>query len=558
MNHQIYSILFLLAVFVPIVIFSVVGIAANSNRNTDLQKSSGEMDEFLLSSREATQGDYINSSVGYMLQITTTVWFVYWGYKYGLSNIIHVFTWGLGIYLFSRFAENLLTNRNKNETLPALISNGTYGVTRKIAALATVMAFFGIYYVEAYYAANFVAIMTNPTSAGIQPNYWWLYFLVLIFSTLLYSLSGGYRKVLSNDTWQLAFAYAGFALVFAYLLPKAAFQNAQTALFLATAISTIYAYLFRSSLFDSDGKIKVFSLAISLALIIGSAVIAFSSTPDAAWSADFSMPGFFTQANERFGFVTILGFSIVNILFQFCDNSNYQRIAALKITGLSIQDQRALVRSALRSIVIVSPLTWGIGIILGMLIRASGIITPIESTEYAALLAFLKTDALSGNYFALIASLGLATAFISIMMSTADVSVLVALHALARDFRLIKSFDRYRATIIGIAIATCLIAFAYLTRHHDEIFILGVISGVNACIVVLGLPAILQLRGYQLSPLSAIMSMGFGLISIIWCTLWPPALNSNISIVLPYFSAIIFGAIGIIIGLLQPTKISIN
>ncbi len=57
--------------------------------------------DFFLMGRTAKSTDYVDTTVAYSLQVAVTVYFIYWGYTYGLANLGFVITWGVGFYLFS-------------------------------------------------------------------------------------------------------------------------------------------------------------------------------------------------------------------------------------------------------------------------------------------------------------------------------------------------------------------------------------------------------------------------------------------------------------------------
>lgn len=55
------------AVFIPIILFSIIAVWSSSH------PSHGDnADEFLLAGRNVRSGDFINSSTAYMLQVSTT------------------------------------------------------------------------------------------------------------------------------------------------------------------------------------------------------------------------------------------------------------------------------------------------------------------------------------------------------------------------------------------------------------------------------------------------------------------------------------------------------
>ena len=110
--------LVLLTFLLPIAFFSIYGFW----RSTDESEGSSLDDRFLHASQKAKKGDISGSTVSYMLQISTTFYFIYWGYNYGTSNILYLVSWGVGMWLFSLYAPRLLAVRSSYVTLAGFLS----------------------------------------------------------------------------------------------------------------------------------------------------------------------------------------------------------------------------------------------------------------------------------------------------------------------------------------------------------------------------------------------------------------------------------------------------
>jgi hypothetical protein len=76
----------LASVFVPVIVFAFIA-AFKDERVPRLATPAERDDDYMLAGRTASSADIINSSAGYMLQVSTTFYFIFWGYYYGLSNL---------------------------------------------------------------------------------------------------------------------------------------------------------------------------------------------------------------------------------------------------------------------------------------------------------------------------------------------------------------------------------------------------------------------------------------------------------------------------------------
>jgi len=166
------NIFLLLAFFIPVVAFTYIGLT-NLTLHTRDQTNSIDIDEYFLVGGEATESNYIHSSVAYNLQISTTFYFVYWGYNYGLSNVFYLFAWAAGIYIFQRASPQLLSFRKNYETLPSLLQGTNGPALRVLSAVLSIVALIGLVYVEAYFAAEFTAAAVFPDLEGNSTAPWW-------------------------------------------------------------------------------------------------------------------------------------------------------------------------------------------------------------------------------------------------------------------------------------------------------------------------------------------------------------------------------------------------
>jgi hypothetical protein len=245
----------------------------------------------------------------------------------------------------------------------------------------------------------------------------------------------------------------------------------------------------------------------------------------------------------------------VNIFWQFCDNSNLQRIASLNLPQNEEESSRRIKR-AIQGLIVVSPLTWGLGIVLGMLVKATGAVDVPVGTEYLALLTFIRDAALGGSFLAFITVIALAVSMISIMMSTADSAIIAFMQVVLRDLSNVRFFKT--SVNVGVTIVTLIVvaALAGLHRLSGWTSIMTVMSGVYSAILVLAFPTILKMNGVDLPKWTVGCAIVAGSLLNWLCTfgpsqLLPPGtLPLNVSLVLPFFGALLGSGVFSILGLL--------
>ena len=315
------NLILLLAIFLPTLFFIYLGLSKVSSTTI--------RDRFYSLSGKAKESDFAQSTVAYMLQTATTFYFVYWGYNYGMANIFYVISWLGGIFLLMRFSTSLaLFFKRKYTTLPQFISGAKTQLLKPLAIIVSILGFAAIIYIETYYASMFASEIVKSEGIGSELDLWWIFFITFLLVSFLYSVYGGIEKVYYTDQMQLGLAYLGFSVVFSYLIVRS-FENSP---FSALAV-TLMIFLVLFFLAAEDFKNRYMGAKFKL-LIIGLAIFCVSAL-DGLFSADFAgsfelnIPGFFTQLREQYGWVTLLGFTILNLGWQFCDNSNYQRIASI-------------------------------------------------------------------------------------------------------------------------------------------------------------------------------------------------------------------------------------
>ncbi|WP_415910041.1 hypothetical protein [Oleiharenicola sp. Vm1] len=539
--------LVLLTFLLPIACFSIYGFW----RSTDESEGNSLDDRFLHASQKTKKGDISASTVSYMLQISTTFYFIYWGYNYGASNILYLISWGIGMWLFSLYAPRLLAVRSSYVTLAGFLSSPFAAPCRRIVGGLIAFFFLGLFYVETSFASDFLSKLFAQSKTYPETAVWWVFFFALGISVFCYSILGGMRKVVATDKVQLSMAYVGFAIVFCLLLPNVVARSGLTGILLWIISTALYAVLFFYSRGDRSTPLVRLSLVISLFIIVTAGL--FYKPWQGNMSAGVDIEGLFKQLLEPYGWVTLLGFTLANILWQFADGSNYQRIASLELDDLKTEEEKhARIRDLFLGLVVVSPLTWGFGIILGIFLRASGTVTAASGEEYVSFLNSLSAGVVAGNSVSLVIAIALGTAMSGVMLSTADSAVLAFFDTTIRDILRTPTLTARRYLWLGLLGFSIVVGCAMAHRLGGVSSILVVASAVNALILILALPAIAYLHGVRFSALALLLTTSVGFVATGYVTLWPPtSIPFNIQMVLPILVAVIASVPGVIVAILQ-------
>jgi Na+/proline symporter len=539
----------LIATFVPVIIFSVTAMLAAGPK---IESQDQVADDFLLANRSLKISEFVSSSTGYMLQVSTTFYFIYWGYNYGFSNILYLASWAAGIILFGRFSRRLIELRVKFTSLPYLISGDTDRRTRILASVATAISFVGVFYVEAFFAADLITSAGGLKAQGLEgggvTGQWWAVFIVVATVTSAYSMLGGLRKVVANDLYQLAFSYFGLSVVFTVLIHKAFSVSSTGALLMAAICIGIMLIILIADRRIFDGHIKGWAVVASLIMLVSVVVL---NTPKINFSDSLpQIPGVFKQLSEDWGWFTLLGFTITNLAWQFSDSSVFQRIAALKLSQAPERAEQEI-RRALRSLAIVSPITWGLGIVLGMLIKAAGIAVEVPGTEYFHLVDYLRKAAFEGSLLSLIALLSLVVGLVSIMMSTVDVAIIAGVQTVSTDLRERSEFHGWHATVVGLAFLVAVVLLALYHKSRPDSSILTVMAGAYASLILLAPLTLARLLNISMPPGYASAAILLGITGTIAGTFGPiDDLHQNIKLVLPIYTAIVPSALVVLVGYL--------
>jgi len=277
-----------------------------------------------------------------------------------------------------------------------------------------------------------------------------------------YTVVGGLRKVYVTDSIQLGVSYLGFAVAIAYLLPSAFGASGGDGLIVSLLAAAVYGILLVEELRREPGGVKSVFLILSVLLLSGSVLYSLQG-PATGWF-ESNVPGPWTQLSEDYGWVTLLGFTLLNLLWQFCDSSGFQRIRSLSITPDDAEQSTETIRKSVRATILTSPVTWGLGILLGIAVKAAGIVPSGGESEYVAFIHALHERE---SVLATLALGAVAASIAAIMLSTVDSSLISALQLAMSDIFRVSSLHRPLLALAGAAVVLLLLGFAFLHRQLD-------------------------------------------------------------------------------------------
>lgn len=481
---------FLSVIFVTMISYVAYGILSTSAYGA---KALTSVTEFTASPNTLTLDVYAHSSIAYFLQLSTTFYFVYFGYNYGFGNIFYIFAWVAGFYLFSLFLPSLMAARGQYKTFSQFLSSEYSSYLYKIIAFIVGISFISLVYVETFYLAEFSSNLIAKDGDPNQKAIWWIVFVMAIGCIALCSVGGGFYRTSVTDMFQLSICYVAFGIAFAMLTPTAFKYAGFPALISSIFVLILFFAIRLTTVVKGNNRFVTSALNISIIIIFISIVYSYISVP---FNESKALIPSLTSQLDGWGYVTVAVFMLVNIFWQFADASNYQRITALHVDETKPDQALLDAKRALHSTMIASPITWGIGIFLGVFIRLSGLISPADGSEFSSFLQFLSAETTGPNQlYATILAIALLVAMISVMMSTADSAIMTFLQAATVDILKTKEASIVSAVLTGAAGLSVLAALAFAHKGFGLADVLTVTGGANAQLLVLGFPALARLRG---------------------------------------------------------------
>ena len=519
-------------------------------------------DDFLLMGRSAAVNQYNDTTVAYSLQVAVTIYFFYWGFEYGLSNLFFIATWFFGLLAFGIAAPKLAALISLPTFDGSLFSVLSYGRRhlRIFMGLLFIVSLIGLLFIEIYYTAQFVNGVTTARlkHAPTPTFYFWVGFIFLAIAVLWYCSLGGMRKVVLTDTWQLSIAYLGMAAFASALGPTinahAGTHNMQivefglaglfAAMALLPSIASLVVQRRLTPVSKSTSRLTFGCLIIS-AIICAFAAVSQPYVPSPA-ALVFPKP-LMTMPEQSWGWAPIAGFTLINLVWQFSDYTAFHRLALLDLPNDQVQKARRI-RESIFVTMLNSPLTWGLGIFAGMAVDAAGLLPSTSTDVFNDFVARAAALANGGNSDMRVALISLAAFLAGVMLSTVDSGFMSVVLILVRDI-IRQAIGAPARIVVNIGIIGLMAAFAVILVEL-KIDILVFLNATYSWGLVFGGLSIAHMMGKRVPPgwayLSLISGAAIGAVS----TFNPLHFPDLVTLILPSSAAI---AVSCAIVLISPS-----
>jgi hypothetical protein len=423
-RHDIGVALSILGVAFSIALYMIVGLRRSSRAET--------VREYFFYDKQISPTQYFDTTVGYSFQVAVTVYFVYWGFRYGIGVTLYAVQWLIGIYLFQLCARRLLEFAASHDTLHSYLAR-KYGASlaiRRLTAICTIAGLLGALIIEVNLSTDLItSLSVNPVPLAS----WVLVFAAFLFLTWMYIQYGGFKATTIVAGIQLPVTYITLAVVFLYLIWLS--FNAgyyRHAIIIGSLMTALWLVVFaarsltlrRAAVKDTANLVSAVSALATLIVTLFCAY-EYAGVPEQAEKIADLPDSFTWAAFQTQDKIVFLGFVILNFSWQFFDMAAWQRISALDLSSLSDPEKIKRIKAAIGETKWESPVTWMFGILLGIALRHTGLFT---KSEEAFTSFFDFTKQLSDNdWVGAVGMMGtyvilpcLIIAFIGIMLSTTD------------------------------------------------------------------------------------------------------------------------------------------
>jgi len=325
------------------------------------QKRIDSPSEHFVSARPASKSVFTNASVAYAIQLATFGPFFVWGamgdYWPGLINTVF---FGLGLFLILLFRRPIMSflasalAADNSVTIHGFISksHGNSRLVRVTASCLTIFALWGIVMAEMFGAS---ALIGPLIGSDIDLTY--ILVIVMFFLMFVYTTAGGNDGVMRADQFQLGVAYLCLFAAFAIMLWTLAAQGAITAglvfpIGLFALVLTVLIAVRRlrfidysvnaiadTELADDPAMLKTAQVYRVLErglnwLVVAAVLACVIAVGRALLAADWQNAG--ASASEALArpsslsALALFSLAILPLLYQICDTTNWQRLAALR------------------------------------------------------------------------------------------------------------------------------------------------------------------------------------------------------------------------------------
>jgi hypothetical protein len=423
-RHQLGITVSLISLFLTAVIYLALRLRPRARANT--------VREFFFFDKQVSASQYFDTTVSYSLQVVVTLYFVYWGFVYGIYILYYAVTWFFGIFLFCLAARRLLAFALSPNTLHSFLATryGTSATVRRLTALCTLSGLTGGLIIEVNYGTDILAALAVKPISQLA---WITLFLTLLYVAWLYIVNGGYKSAVLIYAIQLPVIYITLSIVLCYLV-WLGFNAGYTAHALYIGIITVGLWcvvvwartVHRDKSAPMDNATWAAVVAATISIVVTLVCVFLYGVNSALAEAVSDKPDSFTlSAFLAQHWLVVVGFTILNISWQFFDMTAWQRISSLELTGLSEPKQVRKLKGIIQETMYESPVTWAFGIIFGIALRHTGLFknTSEAFDSFFTFVRYLSDNDLPrvagmiGSYFVLPC---IVIAFIGIMLSTTD------------------------------------------------------------------------------------------------------------------------------------------
>ena len=526
----------MIIILIPLLIYLVAALAVKK----------GEIkhpDDYFIAYKNVGTTPFANSSIAYGFQVATVYPFIVWAATGSiLLALANSFFWGVGILVFSFVIPKLSEFIGTDKTLHGFIGE-KYKSTglRLTTSYLTILGIAGVALAEIVWGSSILSILIGDSKPAM-----YLILFFMISYVLLYIFRGGQLSSIRTDQIQLIFSYLGVFVVIGYsifvLIKNSVTLNFSTSFSLLVLIISLAGILFyRKFRFlksqTTTGKLagitKLSNIFISTLFIIVICLALYSLPKLNFAGAKTSL------AVGSFGILTLLAYSLMPLLFQFCDMTNWQRILSVEVGNAD--DKSRVVKNitkGLRVYGVESPFSWFSVIALGAFVALAfpGIIAsgdPFYNIPNLLVSSAKWYEQLFGYTFIV--------SILAIMLSTVDSAIIAIMFAFTYDVcpfsrKILDSRDKSaisknapKIMAVGKAFSVVLILFLSLHIFIDYfefsgINFIGMLFAFYTAQLSFAIPVIGAILFKSLSPkgfviASIISSATFGVLSGVYITI---------------------------------------
>lgn len=510
--------------------------------------------DYLISGQTVSADDYANTSVGYALQMAAVFLFADWGAHYGLGALWAPAFWCLGFGLLYWLLPKFLPYREKDTpmTLHEYLARSVGGSRRVqiVASLATVLGLAGTLMNEVDYT---LAVYQPVVGSGR-----WALALSAVFLLvgMSYVLAHGFKAEVVAERVQMRIAYIGvvsaLVLSLAFVWHRATpetYRHVELGLLVTLGLMAAAKVNVRGrprtlkALFpDTQILIPVAGAAVVvwqrqyLQLLPRGSVASVLETPIAG------------QLSAQ-GWLGVFSLLVANALWMPVDLATWQRVEA--VDG---SDGRALerLRAGTLRVLIESPASWGLGVVLGWMLNAGGFVPASGDTSQA--LAAYATALADGSRTAdvpwggLLVYVPLVAGCVAVMLSTISGLLTAIGYTAYRDLlpSRERTIGRARIWTVGILLVSW-VGFEGLRRVAGA-NLATLLYGAYAMQLALFVTVIITLRRARGSEPGAFASVCFGIAASLVCTGFAAYTQAEALYVLPPVLAVAFAAVAYVFG----------